>query len=247
MVRPRPTLPYAAVDADDPFTDSLELTARGSSPLLELEPFSRLGADGRALLTQRVMRKTIARGAGVLRRDQVVAGAYFVLSGRLRVYTVAPNGSEATLYFIDPGETCVLALNCLFNDLRYPAWVQAETATTFAQIPGAVYRRLFETERVIQNLTVQALSTIVFRLMSELEQIHSSNHRARLGQFLLLNATTDGVVPMTQQQIARHLGTTREVIARLLAQLVKAEAVQTRRGSVVVTDRAALRRDVSRR
>ena len=225
----------------------IELTPRGSPPLLQLEPFSRLGADGRALLTQRAVRKTLVRGAAVLRRDQAVAGAYFVLSGRLRVYTVAPNGGEATLYFIDPGETCVLALNCLFNDLRYPAWVQAETATTLAQIPGAVYRRLFETEPVIQNATVQALSTIVFRLMSELEQIHSSDHRARLGQFLLLNSTTDGVVSMTQQQIARHLGTTREVIARLLAQFAKAGAVRTRRGSVVVTDRAALRREAGRR
>ena len=163
------------------------------------------------------------------------------------MYTLAPNGIQATLYFIDPGETCVLALNCLFNDLRYPAWVQAETATTVAQIPGVVYRRLFETEPVIQNVTVQALSTIVFRLMAELAQIHSSNHRARLGQFLLLHATSDGVVPMTQQQVAGHLGTTREVVARILAQFVKAGAVQTRRGSVVVTDRAALRRSLARR
>jgi len=35
----------------------------------------------------------------------------------------------------------------------YPAWVQAETATTVALIPGAVYRRLFESESAIQNLT----------------------------------------------------------------------------------------------
>jgi hypothetical protein len=35
--------------------------------------------------------------------------------GRLRVFTIAPNGTEATLYFLDPGETCVLAINCLFT------------------------------------------------------------------------------------------------------------------------------------
>jgi CRP/FNR family transcriptional regulator len=86
------------------------------------------------------------RSAAILHRGHPVSGAYIVLEGRLRVFSVAPNGAEATLYFVDPGEACVLALNCLFNDLLYPAWVQAETAASVAVIPGQVYRKLFESE-----------------------------------------------------------------------------------------------------
>jgi uncharacterized protein YecE (DUF72 family) len=93
--------------------------------------------------------------------------------------------------------------------------VQAETTAEVAVIPGSVYRKLFESERTIQNLTVQALSALVYRLMAELEQVHASNHRQRLGQFILTHASAEGLLRMTQQQIARHLGTTREVIARL--------------------------------
>lgn len=121
-----------------------------------------------------------------LHKGQPVSGAYVVLAGRLRVFSLSPNGTEATLYFIDPGETCVLALNCLFNDLLYPAWVQAETASSIALIPGAVYRKLFERETAIQNLTVHTLSTLVFRLMSELELVHSSHHKQRLANFILM-------------------------------------------------------------
>ena len=109
-------------------------------PLERLEPFCRIGPQGKALLAHRVVRKRLPRATIVLNKGQPVSGAYLVLAGRLRVFTVAPNGTEATLYFIDPGETCVLALNCLFNDLLYPAWVQAETTTTIALIPGPVYR-----------------------------------------------------------------------------------------------------------
>jgi CRP/FNR family transcriptional regulator len=213
--------------------------------LLDLEPFVRVGAAGRALLASRVVRRRIGRGTSVLRRDQTVAGAYFVLSGRLRVFTVAPNGIEATLYFIDPGETCVLALNCLFNDLRYPAWVQAEAAATIAQIPGPVYRRLFDTEPAIRNVTVEALSTVVFRLMAELEQVHASDHRSRLAHFLVLHATMDGAVRMTQQHVARHLGTTREVVARSLGDFVRRDVVRTQRGLIQVRDVAGLRRIAS--
>jgi CRP/FNR family transcriptional regulator len=214
-------------------------------PLEHTEPFSRIGARGKALLAHRVVRKRVARAATVLYKGQPVSGAYLVLAGRLRVFTVATNGTEATLYFIDPGETCVLALNCLFNDVLYPAWVQAETATTVAVIPGPVYRTLFESEPVIQNLTVQALSTVVYRLMSELEQVHSSNHRERLAQFILQHAASDGTLRLTQQQVAHHLGTTREVVARLLGAFVRRGLLRTRRGSITIRDVFELRRVVS--
>ena len=211
------------------------------------EPFRRLGVHGKALLAQRVVSKRVSVDATVLKKGQTVSGAYLVLAGRLRVFTVAPNGTEATLYFIDPGETCVLALNCLFNDLLYPAWVAAETTATIALIPGPVYRRLFELEPAIQNLTVHALSTLVYRLMDELEQVHFSNHRERLAGFILLRAAADRVLRMTQQQVADHLGTTREVVARLLRDFVARDVVRTRRGAIEIRDLAALRRIVSAR
>ena len=213
--------------------------------LEQLEPFDRIGARGKALLAQSAVRKRLLVTAMVLRKGQPVSGAYFVLTGRLRVFTVAPNGTEATLYFIDRGETCVLALNCLFNDLLYPAWVEAETASTIAFIPGRVYRTLFESEPVIQNVTLHALSTLVYRLMAELEQVHFSNHAERLAQFVLLRAASDGSLRMTQQEVARHLGTTREVIARLLQGFVARGLVRTRRGSISIRDVGALRRVVS--
>ncbi len=209
------------------------------------EPFHTLSVESRKLLGQGLVRKDCGRAEVALHKGQPVSGAYVVLSGRLRVFTLAPNGTEATLYFIEPGETCVLALNCLFNDLLYPAWVQAEAATSVALIPGAVYRKLFERETAVQNLTVHALSTLVFRLMSELELVHSSHHKQRLANFILIQAASDGVLRMTQQQLAQHLGTTREVVARLLGEFVAAGLVKTQRGAVTIKDLFGLRKVVA--
>lgn len=77
--------------------------------------------------------------------------------------------------------------------------------------------------------------------MSELEQIHSSHHKQRLANFILSHASSDGILHMTQQQIANHLGTTREVIARLLQQFVAAGAVRTQRGALSILDAIRLR------
>jgi CRP/FNR family transcriptional regulator, anaerobic regulatory protein len=206
------------------------------------EPFKQLSVAGRRLLAHGSITKSSNRSAPILHKGQPVSGAYVVLNGRLRVFTVSPKGVEATLYFIDPGDACILALNCLFNDLLYPAWVQAETSTTVAVIPGPVYRKLFATEPAIQNLTVQALSTLVYRLMTELDRVHSTNTQQRLAQFILLHADSGGVLRMTQQKIAQHLGSTREVIARLLRALVSRRLVKTGRGTLTIRDLFELRR-----
>jgi CRP/FNR family transcriptional regulator len=214
--------------------------------LARFGPFKHLSEAARALLTKSVVIKSPSRDDAILPKGQPVSGAYLALKGKLRVFRIAFNGTEATLYFLAPGETCVLAINCLFNDLLYPAWMQAETAADVAVIPGSVYRRLFESERAIQNLTAQALSAVVYRLMAELEQVHAGNHRQRLAQFILAHASAEGLLRMTQQQIAGHLGTTREVIARLMQEFVARGAVSSQRGLVDIQDVAELRRIVAR-
>ncbi|MCG7871280.1 MAG: Crp/Fnr family transcriptional regulator [Candidatus Thiodiazotropha lotti] len=204
------------------------------------ETFLELTPSGQELFENGVVRKCFSKPTAVIHKGQVVSGAYLVTQGRLRVFTYTPQGSEATLYFLDPGETCVLALNCLFNDLRYPAWVETDGDTHVDVIPGALYRKLFEAESTVQNLTVKALSSLVFRLMEELEQVHACNLDQRLANFILSNASEEGILRMTQQALGGHLGTTREVIARLMQGFVAEGAVETRRGAVVITDAAKL-------
>ena len=203
--------------------------------LESFKPFCNISEIGKAKLATELHYSHYDKKTPVLGKGQPVSGAYVVVSGELRVFTLSPNGNEATLYCIAPGETCVLALNCIFNDLLYPAWVEAEHATIVAVIPGPLYRTLFDTEPVIRGVTVQALSTVVFRLMAELEQIHSFKLEQHLESFLLSHASADGTLRMTQQHIASHLGTTREVVARLIRQLVAKHYIETRRGSIVIS------------
>lgn len=213
-----------------------------SIQLESFEPFSSLGHDGKALLSQGQTHRFPRAAEAIVHKGQPVSGAYVVLDGKLRVFTMSPTGVEATLYTLAPGETCVLALNCVFNDLLYPAWVQAELPSSVCVIPGAVYRRLFETEGVVRDFTVRNLAGLVYRLMTELEQVHGSHHKQRLAHFILHHASSDGVLCMTQQQVAGHIGTTREVVARLIQELTAAGLVRTARGEIAITDLFGLRR-----
>jgi CRP/FNR family transcriptional regulator len=205
-----------------------------------VENFLELSPQGRQRLRDGVQLIELDKPREVIHKGQQVSGAYLVTRGQLRVFTYTPQGNEATLYFIRPGETCVLALNCLFNDLRYPAWVESDAGTEVAVIPGPLYRRLFEDEASLQDMTVKALSTLVFRLMGELEQIHFLNLDQRLASFLLNHADDAGEVHLTQQALAGHLGTSREVVARVMQGFSGEGLVETRRGRVRILDSEGL-------
>ena len=208
-----------------------------TKPAVELESFNvfrQLSDDGKALLKRGLHFNYYKSRTTIVEKGQVVSGAFFVTSGRLRVFTITPDGNEATLYFIQPDEFCVFTLNCIFNDLLYPAWVQAETATSVAVIPSQLYRTLFQREVIIQDVTVRAFAMIVSRLMMELDLVHSYTLEKRLANFLLLTASGEGSLTMTQSELAAHLGTSREVVARALRNLVKAKYVETSRGKIVI-------------
>ncbi|HXP65855.1 MAG TPA: Crp/Fnr family transcriptional regulator [Steroidobacteraceae bacterium] len=213
--------------------------------LKRIEAFANLSQAGETLLQQGLVGDRVSARHAVLHQGEPVSGAIVILGGRLRVFTMGPNGNEATLYFVNPGETCVLALNCLFNDHLYPAWVEADLPTRFARIAGPVYRRLFDIEPGVREMTVRSLSTLVYRLMEELDEIHSRPLAQRLAQFVLRHANSQGILHTTQLGLARHLGTTREGIARVLGSPSVRKLFATRRGCIAIKDLFGVRRLLS--
>lgn len=206
------------------------------SSLAQKLSFFNLTKNGKEVLENGMITREFPHNTPLLHKGSEVSGAYIVVNGRLRVYSISPNGNEATLYVINPGETCVFALNCLFNNFLYPAWVSTEVKTEVAVIPGPIYKKLFAIEPSIQELTVNSLSTLVFRLMGELEQVHFCRLEHRLANLILIRAASNGVLQMTQQEMADNLGTTREVVARIMKELVTKNFVETKRGFVKIKD-----------
>jgi CRP/FNR family transcriptional regulator len=206
-------------------------------PLLaDLSPASR------DLLAASVKRIACDGGVPLVARGDMVAGAYMVEKGALRVYYVSADGREGTLYWVEPGQSCVLALNCMFSGHAYPAWVESEGPTEVAIVPGDVYRRLFAAETAVQSFTFNTLSGRVFELMQLIEETASQGLEARVAAFLLRRSKGGGEIAVTQEQLARHLATSREVVSRVLRALVARGMIETSQGRIAIVDATALRR-----
>jgi CRP/FNR family transcriptional regulator len=93
----------------------------------------------------------------LLRRGDAAGGAYFVTGGALRVFYVAADGREATLYRVESGGACVLSLAATFNDEPYPAWVDAGSdGANFVRVPNATFHRLLEGEAAFRQFAFAA-------------------------------------------------------------------------------------------
>lgn len=205
-----------------------------------LSNFLDLSEEGCAQLKQASQLLRVKKHEIAVRKGEQVSGAFIVTQGCLRVFSYMPNGSESTFYHIRPGETCVFAINCLFNRLLYPAWVMADEDTDVYIVKGGDFKELFKKESSIQDLTISALSSAVFKLMTEVEQIQGWTLSQRVINLLLNQADDQAWVYMTQQDIAGRLGTSREVVARILSELSSSGLICTGRGKVNLVDTSNL-------
>jgi CRP/FNR family transcriptional regulator, anaerobic regulatory protein len=185
---------------------------------------------------------TLEPNTQVLQRGDEVAGAYLVERGALRVYYISAEGREGTLYWIDPGQSCILALNCLFARLVYPAWVESDhSETQVAVISGDTYRELFSTEPALQRFTFGALATRLFDLMTLMQETASFGLEQRVAAHLLRRAGTAQVLETTHEQVAHHIGSSREVVSRVLRNIARSGALSLSPRSITILDAAKLR------
>ena len=212
------------------------------APLSLFPSLAELSPEGRRLLAGATKRIVCVGGTPLVARGDLVTGAYLVEKGALRVYYVSAEGREGTLYWVEPGQSCILALNCMFSRLAYPAWVESEGDTEVTIVPGDVYRRLFASEASVQGFTFEVLSGRLFELMALIEETASQGLEARVAAFLLRRSKGAAEIAVTQEQIARHLATSREVVSRVLRGLVARRIVATTQRRVRILDAPALGR-----
>jgi len=157
------------------------------------------------------------KGRELLARGDFVGGAYLVMSGELNVYVIDDEGREVTLYRVRAGESCLFALNALFANVPYPAWVRVTSdATTILRIPATVLKQLHDRDKAVRDWVFGVQSQRIFDLVTALEELQTLPLEARLRSFLLRSANAERQIKETHEAIAGYLGTAREVVTRNL-------------------------------
>jgi CRP/FNR family transcriptional regulator len=161
---------------------------------------------------------SLPRGHQIYWQGDACQGIAFLLSGAIRVYKCSENGREITLYEIVPGETCILNASCIIGRQGYPANAITLADCSALLIPADKFRRLMERHEPLRVFIYSLLGQRLAEIMELVEEVAFRRMDERLRDYLL-EKSSDGVLRATHQTISNDLGTSREVVTRLLRDL----------------------------
>jgi CRP/FNR family transcriptional regulator len=207
-----------------------------SFPFLQSVP----RASREAFLAQAV-RKSLAHKQVLIRDGNDCAYLPFVLEGTLRVFKTSETGKELTLYRVERGESCILTATCILNGARFPAIAEAEGSTDVLLAPARLLVRFVEDHAEWRRFVFGLYSKRLEIVLSLVEEVAFRHVDARIAGYLLNFATgQEGAVNRTHSEIASELGTSREVVTRILRDFEAGGMIETFRGKIVILRRADL-------
>ena len=170
-------------------------------------------------------------------------GVILIKSGILRLYMLSEDGKEITLYRLYPGDVCMLSASCAIESITFDVLVDAEEDSECYVVGGCAFANAAER---IQSVKIFALETTVSRfsdVMWAMQQILFMSMDKRLAIFLLDEASKSGsdTVKMTHEQIAKYMGSAREVVSRMLKYFSSEGIVEVVRGGVKIVNKTKLR------
>ncbi len=175
--------------------------------------------------------------------DRDCLGVLIVKSGVIRIYTVSTEGREISLFYLHPHSTCVLSASCVLQSMLFDVTMIVEEDCEVIRISSPYYRKLLNSNIYVEAYTYKLYSENYSKALVAINNIIFQSLDYRLANFLVQEATKskEDTIHMTHEQIARHLGSVREVISRMLSHLARLNIVSLSRGKIKILDMDALR------
>ena len=207
-------------------------------------PFWSKLSDTQAEILSRQM-KTVTYQAGETVHSGVndCVGVLLVKSGELRAYILSDEGKEITLFRMSGGEVCVLSASCLLESITFDLFIDAVDTTQLCLIDTRTFAEVMQQNIYVENFALRSATERFSDVMWAMEQILFMSFDRRLAIFLLDETAKTGVdnITMTHEQIARYVGSAREVVSRMLKYFAKEGIVAVHRGGVEILDKQKLR------
>lgn len=185
----------------------------------------------------------VPKGHTIHYQEQGCAGVILLLHGSLRTYITSEEGREITLYRLSDHDVCILSASCVLENIEFDVFVEAESDTEILQINSCVFSKV-SSENVYAELFSYKLATLRFSdVMWAMQQILFTSFDKRLAAFLIEESDKSKSMTLltTHEQIAKYLGSAREVVSRMLSYFAKEGYVTLSRGSITIKNKSALR------
>ncbi|NMM49853.1 Crp/Fnr family transcriptional regulator [Marinigracilibium pacificum] len=161
-----------------------------------------------------------------------------ILEGAIKVMRTDDEGHELFLYYLEPMETCAVSLTCCRSHRSSEIKAVAETDIKMINIPADLHEDLGNKFRQWKEYIAGTYQSRFEEVLKVIDDIAFKRMDERLLNYLLIkkNQLNTNEIATTHQSIANELGTSREVISRLLKTLEKKKLIELTRNKIFIRD-----------
>lgn len=164
--------------------------------------------------------------------------AMLVLSGRIKILSRELDEAEGTawMYNVEPGQACAMSLFCVNGSAANRIIGVAATASEVFLIPIALIAEINFKFPEWQSFTASVFRARFSELLESFEQIAFKSLDERLIHYLIKQSKSlkSDLIPLTHEEIAQDLNSSRVVVSRLLKILEKEGKIKQIRQAVVL-------------
>ena len=171
-------------------------------------------------------------------------GVILLVSGCLRLYLLSDEGKEITLYRLFGGDMCIFSASCVLSSVTFDVFVDAEADSECVILGGCAFEDVTNRMPEAKIFALEAALSRFSDVMWVMQQILFMSMDKRLAIFLLDEVAQNGTdtVKLTHEQIAKYMGSAREVVSRMLKYFVSEGLISTSRSEgIKILDKKRLR------
>lgn len=207
-------------------------------------PFwSQLSDAEKNIIENAVYVEKYNKGMMMHRTDGSCKGLMTVLSGQLRTYILSEEGREVTLFRVNKEEVCVLSASCLMDTITFDVMIEATEDTEVLVLPASTLNQVVQQNPYIELFLYKSATEKFSDVMWTMQQILFLKIDQRVAQFLWdeMVQKNSMTLSITHDEIARYIGSAREVVTKVLKYMVKEGALELKRGTIIILDKEMLR------
>lgn len=180
--------------------------------------------------------KVFAEGEAIVNEDSYIRSIPIVLKGSIKVMQTDESGHELLLYFIEPGESCIMSFLGGIHQEKSKVRAVAEEATEILLIPIEKVHQFIKDYPQWLDYIFRLYHKRFEELLQVVNAVAFTKIDERLLQLLKRKASLSrsSTIHITHEQLATELGTARAVVSRLLKQLEQSSVLKLSRKGITL-------------